>query len=147
MTRVDFYILPEKELSALQTFACKLIQKTSRLGHKIYVHCPNEQSCQQLDKLLWSFQAHSFIPHKIFGQSGAECNIEIGFGDGSGTSNEPGNHHDLLINLSASIPVFFSRFERVAEIVIQEPAILDASRNNYRFYANKNYPLHRHDLR
>ena len=141
MTRVDFYILPEEELAARQAFACRLIQKTSRMGHKVYVHCADEESAINIDTLLWSHQKHSFTPHKLINATGAECTIEIGYGD------NPGEHHDVLLNLSLNIPPFFSRFNRIAEIVVQEQTVLDATRNSYKQYTNKNYPLHRHDMR
>lgn len=143
MTRVDFYILPDETAEDRQAFACKLIQKTSKMGHRIYIHCDSEADAHAMDKLLWSFQETSFIPHRLL-QSEDNDNdslIDIGFGE------SPGNHHDLLINLTQSVPNFFSRFERVAEIVVQAPEVLTATRDSYRFYANKNYPLHRHDLR
>jgi DNA polymerase-3 subunit chi len=97
-----------------------------------------------MDKLLWSFQSNSFLPHKIIGTGGADCPIEIGY---LNENHAPEEHHDLLINLSTAVPCFFARFERLAEIVVQEPSVLEATRNNYRTYANKNYPLHNHQLR
>lgn len=141
MTRVDFYILDEQSPQQRQDFACRLIQKTARLGHRIYVHCDSADEAHALDHSLWAFQPHSFIPHRLLQQDNSDNPIEIGYGD------NPGSHHDLLINLSLTIPAFFSRFERVAEIVTQDAAVLDATRTSYRFYASKNYPLHRHDLR
>lgn len=144
MTRIDFYILKETTFEDRQAFACRLIQKTLKLGHSIYIHCDNEQNALTMDKLLWSFQDNSFLPHKLANVKGADCPIEIGFDN---SSDAPGTHHDLLINLSLEIPHFFSRFERMTEIVVQEDKVLEATRNNYRFYQQKNYPLHRHDLR
>jgi DNA polymerase-3 subunit chi len=144
MTRIDFYILKETTVEDRQAFACRLVQKTRQLGHNIYIHCDDENSAITLDKLLWSFQETSFLPHKLNNAKGADCPIVIGFND---TADAPGEHHDLLINMSLNIPSFFSRFERMAEIVVQEESILEATRNNYRVYNQKNYPLHRHDLR
>lgn len=141
MTRVDFYILPEHGTGAQQAFACRLLQKTLKLGHKAYIHCRHEQQARELDTLLWQFQPNSFLPHKLINEAGAACPVEIGFGD------DPGAHDDLLINLSGAIPSFFSRFQRVSEIVTQDNEILQAGRNNYRFYQDRNYPLHRHDMR
>jgi len=60
---------------------------------------------------------------------------------------EPGQHHDVLINLAAEIPEYFSRFERVFEVVSQDPAVLNATRSHYKFYQDRGYPLKRHDLR
>ena len=140
MTRVDFYILQAQEIADRNKFACRLIQKTSRLGHNVYVNCADEASAQEIDNLLWSFQEKSFIPHKQINTKGADCKIEIGFQD------DPGEHHDLLLNLDVKIPSFFSRFNRIAEIVIQEEKILAATRQSYKHYTHKNYPIQRHEL-
>ena len=32
--------------------------------------------------------------------------------------------HDVLINLASEVPVFFSRFERVAEVIDKEPPVV-----------------------
>lgn len=143
MTRIDFYVLKDEALAARQAFACKLVQKTRQLGHSIYIHCASESDALAMDKLLWSFQDTSFLPHRIINSGGAECPIEIGF---SNAADAAGNHHDLLINLGYGVPAFFPRFERMAEIVVQDTKVLEATRANYRHYAQKHYPLHKHDL-
>lgn len=141
MTRVDFYILPEHGSEARQLFVCRLLQKPLKLGHTVYIHCADEQQARSLDTLLWQFQPNSFLPHKLLNEAGAPCPVEIGFSD------DPGKHDDLMINLSADIPAFFSRFQRVSEIVTQDNDTLLSGRDHYRFYQDRNYPLHRHDLR
>ena len=52
----------------------------------------------------------------------------------------------MLINLGAAIPEFFSRFERVAEIVLNDPESLRASRARWSFYKDRGYPLEHHDM-
>lgn len=141
MTRIDFYILPDTELPARDHFACRLLHKVCRRGMRAYLHCDSEESAHRLDELLWSFRDTSFLPHKLAGSAGAPCAIEIGYG------NDPGDHHDLLVNLAYAIPSFFSAFDRVVEIAIQEPGVLDATRIHYRQYQHKQYPLQKHDLR
>lgn len=141
MTRIDYYILNENTPQARTVFAAKLLNKISKLGHKVYIHCENEEHAKAVDNYLWQFQQHSFLPHKLLGQEGPECTIEIGH------QAEPGQHDDVLINLSLHIPPSYSRFNRVSEIVSQDQATLVASRNNYRFYQERHYPMHRHDMR
>ncbi|MCK5880282.1 MAG: DNA polymerase III subunit chi, partial [Sinobacterium sp.] len=67
--------------------------------------------------------------------------IQIGYGECAAS------HHDIVINASTDKPPFFAMFNRLSEIVTQEPAVLNASRESYRYYQSRNYPLHRHDLR
>lgn len=143
MTRIDYYILGEHENTPQSriSFAAKLINKVSKLGHKVYVHCRDENEAKTIDAYLWQFQAHSFLPHKLLHDDGPDCAIEIGYHE------EPGEHDDVLVNLADHIPPCYSRFERVAEIVSHDQTTLEASRKNYRFYQDRNYPLHRHDMR
>ena len=44
------------------------------------------------------------------------------------------------MNLAGDIPPFFSRYERVIEIVTQDPATTEAGRDHYRFYRDRGYP-------
>lgn len=140
MTRVDFYILPQPDDDARWQFACRLVDKTWRLGNRLLVHTANSTIGQKLDELLWSYRPDSFLPHAILPASQLSP-VHIGWGDNSGS------HHDLLINLGDSIPGFFSRFERVAEIVCQQPEQLATSRERYRFYRERGYELQIHDMK
>ena len=138
MTRVDFYILRQHEEAERNQFACRLIEKAFVLRHRIHVQAKHETHAQELDTLLWGFREESFLPH---GMLEAGSPIQLGWGD-----NDPGDHHDLLINLALAIPPFFSRFERVSEVVCQQPEVLEASRINWKFYQHRGYPLQSHRL-
>ena len=68
--------------------------------------------------------------------------VDILHGDNDG----PGGHHGLLINVCLTIPPWFSRFERIAELVYERPGHIDGKRESFRFYRDRGYPLHFHDL-
>ncbi|MCB1616736.1 MAG: DNA polymerase III subunit chi [Pseudomonadales bacterium] len=141
MTRVDFYILADSALESRLSFACRLIDKIWKRGHDIYIHVPDLISAELVDQLLWEEKPDSFIPHSIrHDQPKNHEQIEIGYG------NDPGSHHDVMINLGTDIPEFFSRFERVAEIVCQEKGMLETSRLNWKFYQSRGYPLESHKI-
>ena len=103
-----------------------------------------------MDQLLWSWRNSSFIPHQLehFKTDTVDLNsieqVQIGFSNGGGSV---ATLNGLMINLSQSVPEFFSRFERVSEIVVQTPAVTESTRNNYRFYRDRGYQLDNHDLR
>lgn len=61
-------------------------------------------------------------------------------------TEEPGPHHGLLINTAAGVPDCFSRFERLAELVYDHPGLVADKRDNFRYYRERGYPLHYHDL-
>ena len=54
---------------------------------------------------------------------------------------------DLLINLADEIPMFFSRFQRVVEVVSEDKQSRESGRNRFRFYRDRGYDLRTHQLR
>jgi DNA polymerase-3 subunit chi len=141
MTRIDFYISKDKHPGARQKLACKLIEKAYKLGHHIYVHTDSDQKASELDELLWTFRDGSFVPHhKLPATEDQNSPVLIGH------ANEPGGEHDVLINLADEVPNFFSRFERVAELVDDNPENKTRGRDRFRFYRDRGYELKTHEL-
>ena len=141
MTRADFYILGEPEPTAREQFACRLTQKAFRNGLSVYIAVDNAEQASRVSEALWSFQPESFIPHCLSSTSETETSVRVGF------EGNCGDYHGLLINLKQQVPIYFSQFERLAEVVCQENEILAATREHYNFYRHRGYPLTTHDLR
>ena len=135
MTKIDFYQICDEEIS----FTCRLIDQVYRRGHLIYVHTIDLVKARALDDHLWVFREDSFIPHALQ-DTGIEAPIKIGCG------HEPLDHQDVLINLSGVVPHFFSRFDRVAEVVPVEENKRQAARDNYSFYQQRGYALNYHQM-
>ncbi len=142
MTEVDFYVLEADNQTARWHFACRLVEKAVRQGNKVMIATENETASRELDQLLWSFKPESFVPHVILGEDGSEEAPVVISHDGDDVQ-----HHDVLVNVRASLPPQFSRFKRLAEIVVQDETILQATRNNYAFYKERGYPIKTHKLR
>ncbi|WP_426417113.1 DNA polymerase III subunit chi [Aestuariirhabdus sp. LZHN29] len=141
MTRIDFYLLAGEHPQDAFLFACRLAEKAYQLGHQVFIHAQDEPQAQQLDELLWSYRGERFLPHGLRGQATPGAPIEVGH------TEEAGDHHDLLINLADRIPDCFGRFARVAEIVINKEDTKRQSRDNFRFYKQRGYPMHTHQIR
>ncbi len=139
MTRVDFYVLPQEDPGERQRFACRLAEKAFREGHRIYLHTSDESAARAMDELLWGFRRQSFLPHGLLGSEDAE-HLAIGWGA------DPGEHHDVMINLDLAVPDFVGRFERVLEIVVQDPAIREPLRDSWKRYKHFGYPIEKRDL-
>jgi DNA polymerase-3 subunit chi len=139
MTQIDFYILPSADPEARLGFACKLAEKAWRLGHRIYFRCEDAAQRERLDAQLWSFRGEAFVPHGLAEEDPTGPLV-------LGLEEPPASHADLLINLGRSVPPGFSRFARVAELVVEEPAIRQAARASFRFYREQGYPLQDHRL-
>ncbi|MCB1859440.1 MAG: DNA polymerase III subunit chi [Gammaproteobacteria bacterium] len=141
MTQIDFYILNEQAGGNRHLLACRLAEKAWQKGHRVYLHTGSDAEARQLDTLLWTYQDGSFVPHGILGEAEPESNPVL-----IGWSGEGGNEHDVLVNLAAEIPPFFSRFERVLEPLDQDPAAREAGRARYRYYRDRGYPLNNHQI-
>lgn len=148
MTRVDFYVLKTGSERQRSVFACRLAEKAFGLGHKIYLHTASTSDTNRLNDLLWTFRDGSFVPHLPLDHSSGDQPSGQDSDDGTpihiGHGTEPGDHSDLLINMADEVPLFFSRFERVAEIVAADTR--DIARDRFRFYRDRGYALETHTL-
>ena len=141
MTEVDFYLLKDNSAQGRARLACRLADKVYRLGKRVFIHTESAAQTRQLDDLLWTFQQNSFIPHEVFPASGDNPAPVL-----LGHDAEPDASSEVLINLAAEVPLFFSRFERVAELVNEDTAIRQLGRKRYSFYKDRGYPLRTHEI-
>jgi len=145
MTKVDFHILATTQENDFLTYAARLAQKARSRGHQVLIATEHAEQRLAFSAALWGVQPDAFVGHSSLVDpdhaTDGHDTIQISDGDGCG------RHHDVLINLRQAIPDFFSRFERVFEVVSQQPTLLPASRQRYRFYSDRGYALTRHDLR
>jgi DNA polymerase-3 subunit chi len=143
MTRVDFYILPGSNPHDRRIFACKLTEKAWRQGMNVYIHTGSDSETEILDKLLWTFRQGSFIPHQKATASAAqreEIKVLIG-SDGA-----PAEFRDVLVNLSQDFPPDFEHYQRVAELVDDEPTVRAEGRKRYAAYKQQGHELDTHKL-
>ena len=136
MTLIRFYILADSHPSAREKFACRLAARGFRQGIKTYLNMPDSAACKRLDELLWTFNDQSFVPHEINKDGDdARCIISIGH------DLEPADDFQVLINLAADVPHFFSRFEKTFEIIDGREDNKAAGRSRWSFYKDRGYPL------
>jgi DNA polymerase-3 subunit chi len=139
MTQIDFYLLPRDGSLTVQMAVGRIAEKAVSRGHQIFVQVQDEQRGKLLQESLWTFRATSFLPHAIMGSEDGEP-LVIGW------EEPPPEQQDVLINTAGTVPGHFARFGRLAEIVDADDATLAASRNAWRFYRDRGYPLAKHDL-
>ena len=137
MTRIDFYTkVPDK-----LRLAGKLCAKALSQQHLVNIYAPDESVASRLDRLLWTDQSLSFLPHcRAEDALAPETPILIH------TQDSDALHGQLLVNLDQSWPPAFSRFDRVIEIVSTEEADAAAARERYRFYRDRGYEIKTHDM-
>ena len=140
MTRIDFYVLTDMTRDAAMRFACRLSLKGFQSGMCVHVHTNDSSEADNLDQLMWDYPKHRFLPHAVLAESSTDHTavpVHIGCAEPNYTSG-------LLINLADQVPTFFGRFDRVAEIVVDETRNL--GRDRYTHYRKRGYPLHHHEL-
>lgn len=144
MTQVDFYILPDTTLEARLGFACRLAETIQRKGYRLYLHAADETMAREIDDALWTFRPDAYVPHALLGSElAATVPVTIGWQ----APPEPGAlQPQVMLNLHPDIPEWFSRFERVAEIINQHQDVLTAKRACWQTYKKRGYPVKAHQL-
>ncbi len=141
MTRIDFYIIDSEQHTSRSLLACRLAEKAYSLKNQIYIFTGDESQTKQVDDLLWTYRAGSFVPHQQLATEGVlDCPVVIGHAEA------PEGLNQVLINLDTAVPMFFSRFERVVEIVNQDESQRQQARERFKFYRDRGYDLHTHNL-
>jgi DNA polymerase-3 subunit chi len=141
MTQVDFYVLETPDRGDRFQLSCRLAEKAWSQGHRILVHCASAEDAQRMDRLLWVFRDHSFVPHGRVGQVDPGLTPVL-----IAQPGQSADEHDVLINLAPEVPLFFSRFDRVAEPVDADPPARAASRERFKFYRDRGYQPNVHKL-
>jgi DNA polymerase-3 subunit chi len=136
VTRVDFHFNAPDKLH----YCSRLLRKVFRSGQRVVVHA-DAVTIADLDRLLWTFSALDFIPHVAASDPLAARTPVL-------LCSEPCETQgiDLLVNLSRSTPSFFSRFERLIEVVGADEDDRASARERWRFYKDRGYAVASFDL-
>jgi len=137
MTKIDFYTGSTDKLRT----ACQLSHKAMQNGVRVALSTPDMATADTLDKLLWQFPATAFIPHcRSDAEEAGQMPVVLNSGNGSFP------HYDLLISLHDECVSFFSRFERVIEVVGHDTEDSRLGRERFKFYRDRGYELNHIDL-
>ena len=137
LTAIDFYFHVEDKLRT----ACALSAKAFARGLRVFAFCPDQEASQKFSRLLWTAPALSFIPHCAPDDRLAAVTPVIVDHDGA---NLP--HDQVLLNLRAEWPPFFSRFQRLIEIVCLDDDDRRLARERFKFYRDRGYEIRSHDM-
>jgi DNA polymerase III subunit chi len=137
VTKVDFYTGSTDKLRT----ACQLSHKAMQNGIRTAISLPDAATSDALDRLLWHYPATAFIPHCLADAEDAEQMPVV-----LNHRSERFPHHDLLISLHDECVPFFSRFERVIEIIGHDAEDSRKGRERFKFYRDRGYQLRHIDL-
>jgi len=137
VTKVDFYTGSADKLRT----ACQLSHKAMQNGVRVLLHVPDAATADALDKLLWHYPATAFIPHcRSHETEAATMPVVVGH-DGQSFP-----HSELLISLHGECLPFFSRFERLIELVGLDEEDKKQGRERFKFYKDRGYEMRHIDL-
>jgi DNA polymerase-3 subunit chi len=143
VTKIDFYTGVDSAtgLNDKLHTACLLSHKAMQNGLRVLLHTPDEATSDKLDQLLWQHPALAFIPHcHSNDQAANQVPVIISH------HPEPFPHSEVLISLHTTHLPFFSRFERVIEIVSQDAEDARLGRERFGFYRERGYEMRHFDL-
>jgi DNA polymerase III subunit chi len=135
MTEVEFHTGVADKLG----FACRLLRKAYRKGARVLVTAPGP-TLTALDRELWTFDERDFVPH-VRATSKLARQTPIWLSEGAVPPGSP----PVLVNLGAPAPEDLSAFERVIEIVSQEPEDAQAGRQRWREYKARGLEIRHHN--
>lgn len=142
MPEISFYILPSQSPQERWLFACKLLEKVYRSGHRCYVLTDSLEQSKNLDDLLWSFRAGSFIPHQVYaGDRPDPANAVL-----IGAMQAPEGWCHTVVNLSSQCPENFQQSTKILEILDDSEAVKALGRQRYRHYQQARLELVTHKL-
>ncbi|MEY4730428.1 MAG: hypothetical protein RL020_1586 [Pseudomonadota bacterium] len=137
MTEIIFYTHVENKFHT----ACDISNKVLRSKRKMMVFASDESAAAKIDRLMWTLPALGFLPHcAIDHPLATETPIVIS------CDADKLAYDDVLLNLHDEVQPFFSRYQRVIEIVSTDAADAVAARTRYKFYKDRGYSITSHDL-
>ena len=136
MTRIDFYFNADSKLRT----ACQLAARALQQRLRVLIYAPEETVARGIGEELSTFPAISFAHCTAPGLPAPETPLVIV------RDADAAIHDEVLLNLHDAAPRFFSRFRRLVEIVSCGDDDRQAARQRFRFYRDRGYEIHHHDV-
>lgn len=137
MTRVEFFFNVPDKLAKTAELCDKAVSK----GRQLTIFTQDEVVSNSLQQQLWQQSATSFLPSAKPDDAMSSFSPII-----LDTSGELLQQDDVLINLQAEYPPFFSRFRYLVELVGVDEADKAAARLRYKFYRDRGYEVKSTDV-
>lgn len=165
MEKIIFYVLKSDQIDERHLFVCRFIEKMRSIGNSVFIATNNAQHSREIDELLWTTPPESFMPHQIIDHpAGNDSNAQNDSADDGQLATEQSPitesvvichstadkgtpcEQDVYINLRPEPPTNHERLNRVIEVVVKDPEVLNSTRANYKFYQSCGYPLQSHPV-
>jgi DNA polymerase-3 subunit chi len=132
MTRIDFYF----NVANKQQLLAELVQGALSKCRHVTVLANDANNAAEINADLWQQQAGSFMPNVLVNHNLAALTpVVIHWGENALLQD------DMLINLTPTEPIFFSRFTHLVELVGDDEQDKVAARARYKFYRDRGYEI------
>ena len=132
MTRVDFYF----NVTDKPALTHDLVQAALVKHRQVTITVADETAANDVTSALWQQIPESFLPNALVNHvSATQTPIIIHWQKQAVLQDE------LLINLSAAQPSFFSQFTQLIELVGDDEQDKTAARARYKFYRDRGYEI------
>lgn len=143
MANISFYVLPSTKETARLGLTLKLAEKAFHAKEKTLLLFDESSFMAEVDTTLWGMGEEAFIPHEIITHPQLVDPLDTLY-----LSQEEWEipNISLLINLSQTLPKHLTSYQRVFEIISQNPTSLEISRQRYQDYRTLGYRIETHKL-
>ena len=138
MTQIEFHFNATDKLA----YVCRLLRKGVSQGHRLFV-VSEPDGVQRLDSALWAVSPSDFVSHCV-GTQDAFLAAQSGVILAPALVSVPGV--TTAVNLGAQVPEHFDQFERLIEVVSDDPSDRAEARERWKAYTGMGYTLIRRDL-
>ncbi len=138
MTRIEFY----SNVTNKPGLVASLVEKALLKRRQVTVLTEDMQSASHLSDCLWQQQGASFLPHVMAGHvHAAKTPVIIVCKSNAAGQLDNVTQDELLINLTATEPPFFSRFTHLVDMVGDDEPDRQSGRVRYKFYRDRGYEI------
>lgn len=140
MTEIDFHFnTPDKV-----NYVCRLLRKAVASRGARVVVVGDAPTIDAIDAALWQFSAVDFIAHcRASAEPSVLTRSPVVLMDRTDAALP---HQQVLLNLDATVPTGFERFERLIDIVTDDELDRRDARTRWRHYADRGYAITRHQF-
>lgn len=143
MTSIDFYF----NVASRPQVVRNLVKSALLKRRQVTIFTDDEIIASELNHDLWQNEAISFLPNVLINHAHAARTPVIIY-----CKNNQAEMHalvsensilqdDMLINLTAHEPIFFSRFKQLIELVTDNEQDKTIARQRYKFYRDRGYTI------
>ena len=141
--KVYFYILNEQD--DINLSVCKIIKKYYNDGHKIIVKSNDQEFIDNINKLLWTFEQLTFIPHSTNITYDCTTPVLLYKNDYKNDSIIK-KDYNVILNIDTALDTTDNDHEIIIEIVAHDEDKKTISREKYLYYKKNNLDVKHENL-